>query len=282
MLKKKHLTLSLLGALALAAGSSQAGYTVGTGELSITFSGQCSVDATAIFADLGSQVQGFDWPATPIGSLLVSCTDTMPYSLGAWSANTGAAAANPDDMAMVSGGNAIAYRLSTNGTTPIGDGGLTAIDPAYTEQTNAYPALSGLNGVYAGTSHPLLIEPLGEAAMPIGSLLVSCTDTMPYSLGAWSANTGAATASPDDMAMIAGGNAIAYRLSTDGITPIGDSGLTAIDPAYTEQTAAYLALSGLNGVYTGVSHPLFIEPLGEAAMPIGSYSDSLTLVVAWP
>ncbi len=112
-------------------------------------------------------------------------------------------------------------------------------------------------------------------------LNVSCSNDVTASLGVGGGNY-FNMAGYDQPAMADGnGDYVAYRVSVGGVT-VGDAGLAGIAPGYTESNNLAAALLGQYAAGTGGGSLMFDINIDVDHLAVGTYTDTLQLVVAWP
>lgn len=124
-------------------------------------------------------------------------------------------------------------------------------------------------------AHPVDSDPLAD--VPSGAVEVSCTTGISYRLGM---DGGLNFMGSPTMLDSVSGAFIYYDILASGI-PLGDNGLSELDPAYPESNPSPC----INGV--GISSPIIYDLTAEVglnsvqASPAGNYTDVVTFTVAW-
>ena len=167
MIKKTILaTLTVAGlGLNLPAYATQTDTTINP---SLVLEDSCSIDTGALIVDFGTHATGATYNNQSAGSLSVTCNAGVSYAIGF----NGGLQSTSSARYLTSGTYSFIYGIYSNGSL-VGDGGLNAIDPGYTE---VFAVNQSLTGTGSGT-YPITFS-FASADAPAGSYSDTVTITV--------------------------------------------------------------------------------------------------------
>ncbi|MEZ4526448.1 MAG: spore coat protein U domain-containing protein [Desulfobacterales bacterium] len=168
---KKLFAIVIGLALVFSAGLALAGNTSGTADYSVTLISGCTVDTSAMGTDFGTYFIGDpDLVNAAAGSVTITCANGLNY---AWGVNRGINPPGTQWLRMHDGvGNYIQYRLFQGGVE-LGDVGMTAIDPVYTQSWTGFTDRDA-----TGTGLPQTYNLNANVEISAGTVAGTYTDTV--------------------------------------------------------------------------------------------------------